>query len=647
MEYRREIDGLRGLAVISVIFFHAGFQSFSGGFIGVDVFFVISGYLITSIIANEIESGSFSFSSFYERRVRRIIPALFFVIASCLPFAWFWLMPDDLKNFSQSLIGVTTFLANIFFWKTTDYFDTATDLKPLIHTWSLAVEEQYYFIFPILLIFIWRFDKIKIFLLLSTIALLSLTYTEYIIERNPETAFYLLPSRAWELLAGSIVALLLKYKNQWFMKNNGSEIGSLLGLIFIIYSIIVFNNKTPFPGVYALFPTIGACLIILFARPSTFIGNLLSHRLFVGIGLISYSAYLWHQPLFSFYRHINTETPEKIILGILSLATLFLAFFTWKFIEIPFRNRKKFNRKSIYIFFTFGTLIFILLGLTGSATKGFLNYKLTTAQRVQLQTASSSPMRDKCHTGGADYLRAPDACEYFKGDTTVAVFGDSHTVELAYALAKKIEPENMKVKHFSFSACVPSFGEHYQGKLKSCSDWTNETVQYIAKNQEIKFVVVSYRIHAALFGDHKDSYPELPESVNEDERLMRWNSYVNTLKYLSDHGKNVILILQAPELPKSIIRMVANVKESKLDLPGVGYNWWNKRTEYVQKNLNQLPTDIVIIDPSVDFCDANQCYAVKNNISLYFDDDHMSVKGADIISARIKDKIEIFNKNLN
>lgn len=380
MEYRREIDGLRGLAVISVIFFHAGFQSFSGGFIGVDVFFVISGYLITSIIANEIESGSFSFSSFYERRVRRIIPALFFVIASCLPFAWFWLMPDDLKNFSQSLIGVTTFLSNIFFWKTTDYFDTATDLKPLIHTWSLAVEEQYYFIFPILLIFIWRFDKIKIFLLLSIIALLSLTYTEYIIERNPETAFYLLPSRAWELLAGSIVALLLKYKNQWFMKNNGSEIGSLLGLIFIIYSIIVFNNKTPFPGVYALFPTIGACLIILFARPSTFIGNLLSHRLFVGIGLISYSAYLWHQPLFSFYRHINTETPEKIILGILSLATLFLAFFTWKFIEIPFRNRKKFNRKSIYIFFTFGTLIFILLGLTGSATKGF--FKLQTDNRA-------------------------------------------------------------------------------------------------------------------------------------------------------------------------------------------------------------------------------------------------------------------------
>ncbi len=217
MKYRAEIDGLRALAVIPVILFHAGFEWFSGGFVGVDVFFVISGYLITTIIISEMAEGKFSMVNFYERRARRILPALFFVMAACLPFAWLWLTPSDLKDFGQSLIAVSFFSSNMLFWLESGYFDTAAELKPLLHTWSLAVEEQYYILFPIFLMLTWRLGVKWISIILSFVFLLSLGLavlgTQY--ATNPQITsgtFFLLPTRGWELLVGVFAAFYLKYK---------------------------------------------------------------------------------------------------------------------------------------------------------------------------------------------------------------------------------------------------------------------------------------------------------------------------------------------------------------------------------------------------------------------------------------------------
>jgi peptidoglycan/LPS O-acetylase OafA/YrhL len=213
MDYRREIDGLRALAVLPVILFHAGFDSFSGGFVGVDVFFVISGYLITTIILAELEQGKFSIVNFYERRARRILPALFLVMLVCLPFAWLWLLPIDMKDFSRSLIAVSVFVSNILFWRESGYFDTATELKPLLHTWSLAVEEQFYVVFPLLLILLWRLGRRWILVTLGLAFFASLALSEWATYANRSAAFYLLPTRGWELLLGAFAAFYLSKSN--------------------------------------------------------------------------------------------------------------------------------------------------------------------------------------------------------------------------------------------------------------------------------------------------------------------------------------------------------------------------------------------------------------------------------------------------
>ena len=228
MKYRAEIDGLRALAVVPVILFHAGFELFSGGFVGVDVFFVISGYLITTIIIEDIENNCFSFVYFYERRVRRILPALFFVMLTCIPFAWMWMVPGQMKDFSQSLVAVSLFASNLLFWKESGYFSAAAEEKPLLHTWSLAIEEQYYVLFPIFLFLAWRFGKRRVFWIIVVMAAISLILSEWGWRNKATANFYLAPTRAWEILAGSITAFVVQKKG--VQKN---EIMSLLGLLAI------------------------------------------------------------------------------------------------------------------------------------------------------------------------------------------------------------------------------------------------------------------------------------------------------------------------------------------------------------------------------------------------------------------------------
>ena len=248
MEYRRELDGLRAIAVLSVIFFHAGFDLFKGGFVGIDIFFVISGYLITRIILSELDEDKFSIANFYERRARRILPALFIVLLFSIPLAWSLFLPSDLKEFSQSLISVCLFASNIFFWSNTDYFDTDSEIKPLLHTWSLAVEEQFYILLPIFLLFFWKSGKRWTLVLLGLIFIFSFGFAQWASTTKPVAAFYLLPTRGWELLIGSFAAFYLSRG-----KINGfgqllNELGGWIGVVMIIYAICTFSKATPIPG---------------------------------------------------------------------------------------------------------------------------------------------------------------------------------------------------------------------------------------------------------------------------------------------------------------------------------------------------------------------------------------------------------------
>ncbi len=371
MDYRREIDGLRAIAVLPVILFHAGFETFSGGFVGVDVFFVISGYLITTIILAELQAGKFSIINFYERRARRILPALFVIMLACLPFAWLWLMPQDMKSFSQSLAAVSTFASNILFWRTSGYFESAAELKPLLHTWSLAVEEQYYLFFPIFLMLTWRLGKRWILWLLAAAFVVSLAGAQWYSVVKPEAAFYLLPTRGWELLVGAFIAFYFANGSNRNPAKVLSEVAGVIGIMLIIYAIFVFDKQTPFPSLYTLVPTFGTALILLWATQNTFVGKLLGNKVLVGIGLISYSAYLWHQPLFAFAKHRSLEEPSQALLGYLAIISIALAYFSWKYVETPFRDKKLFNRKKIFLFGAVGSVFFIFVGLTGHFTNGF------------------------------------------------------------------------------------------------------------------------------------------------------------------------------------------------------------------------------------------------------------------------------------
>jgi peptidoglycan/LPS O-acetylase OafA/YrhL len=411
MKYRPEIDGLRALAVAPVILFHAGFELFSGGFVGVDVFFVISGYLITSILIEDMENKRFSIVNFYERRARRILPALFFVMLVCIPFSWMWMLPDPLENFGQSIVAVILSANNILLFLTSGYWDLASEFKPLLHTWSLGVEEQYYILFPLLLLLTWRFGGIIVLLSIIIIASVSLALSEWLSRENPEAAFFLIHTRAWELLAGSISAFVVQ--KQGVRKNNPL---ALIGLTAIVISIFLYDETTPFPSIYALIPVLGVILLVLYADNKTLAAKLLSSKGFVGIGLISYSAYLWHQPVFAFAK-IHQQTEPSLSLNLmLIVSTFLLSYASWKFIEKPFRNKLIINVKVFLIIIAICSLGLLGFGYSAHKTHGFVD-------RVFDESISAADMYISYSKRSLAY-RAND----FKTDLEpkILVIGNSH-----------------------------------------------------------------------------------------------------------------------------------------------------------------------------------------------------------------------------
>ena len=312
LTYRPEIDGLRAIAVGAVILYHAritilGYQPFKGGFIGVDIFFVISGYLITSIILKElVTTGSFSFKHFYERRVRRILPALLFVMLAFLPFAWLFLIPSSFVDFSKSILYSLGFSSNFYFWYSGQQYGAGSGLlKPFLHTWSLSVEEQFYILFPIVLLIIFKYFRKYLIHILILGFFISLGLADWTSRNYPSTSFYFIHTRMWELLAGSILAYF-EITNGHRSKNKLFRlILPTIGLLLIGHSILFFKDNMFHPSFYTLSPVLGVCLIIWFSNKSEFVTKILSTKLFVGIGLISYSLYLWHYPIFSFYRNYS------------------------------------------------------------------------------------------------------------------------------------------------------------------------------------------------------------------------------------------------------------------------------------------------------------------------------------------------------
>ena len=372
MHYRKEIDGLRAIAVLAVMFFHAGFSLVPGGFLGVDLFFVISGYLITSLIFLEIHQSKFSLLNFYERRARRLLPALFLMMLACIPLAVFMMQPDDLQNFGQSLISTSLMSNNILLYLTSGYWDITSEFKPLLHTWSLGVEEQYYLIFPLMALLVCKLSSRKILSIFMIITIGSFLFSSWIQQIDPDADFYLLPSRIWELGVGALIAFFLIFDKdfQTSLTYRAKEFISLTGMGLVMIPIIFFHSTPELLNYFRLMVVVGTGALILCADNNTFLGTFLSSKLLVYVGLMSYSLYLLHQPLFAFLRIGSISEPATSSYLMMMAITFIAAYFSLK-VEHFFRDHQKISSKKFISVLIFSLTVCLASGLVFTQTYGF------------------------------------------------------------------------------------------------------------------------------------------------------------------------------------------------------------------------------------------------------------------------------------
>lgn len=371
LRHRREIDGLRAWAILPVLAFHAGIPGFRGGFIGVDVFFVISGYLITGILLRDMSKGEFSIVRFLERRARRIIPALYFVTVACMVPAWFLMLADELENFGQSVVATAASCNNLLLWLTSGYWGLSSEFKPLLHTWSLSVEEQFYLVFPWVLLFAFRRGWVAP--VIAVLAVASLVLAEWTVSRAPSTAFFMLHTRAFELLAGAWLSHREFRRAGDGGHDGGSGSGALtvLGLAMIAASCVLFDGSSRLPGLLSLVPIAGTMLVIRFAGEKVAGARLLCHPAIVGVGLISYSLYLWHQPLLAFLRLASAEPPPLWMSGAAVLAAVPLGLISWRFVERPFRQSGAWTQRQVFAITILGGLAIVGAGTWAVRARGF------------------------------------------------------------------------------------------------------------------------------------------------------------------------------------------------------------------------------------------------------------------------------------
>jgi peptidoglycan/LPS O-acetylase OafA/YrhL len=637
VKYRPEIDGLRAISVISVILFHTHLGIATGGYVGVDIFFVISGYLISSIIMKDVEGGRFSFVAFYDRRIRRIFPAQFVVLLVTTLFSFFLLSPKQLLIYSQSLISTSVFCANIFFWLKSGYFGGDAEQFPLVHMWSLAVEEQFYIFFPLIAI-VGLWNKGRLLLpIMGVVFVVSLAACVFYTATQPLAAFFLTPMRAWELLAGFFVSRYEGKARLWTGKVPSlTPVLELVSVALMVVPMVVYDDATPFPGYAATAPVLGAALFIALASPVSVTGRFFSSRPVVGVGLISYSAYLWHQPLFALARAASDTPPQWWIYLALTGAALGLSWLSLKIVEEPFRRQGGFTRRQIYIFFAVGSIVLLAIGGVGQVFKGFPN-RFSAATRALDATSAPSPLRDRCHVDGLNAPGPDRACRYFTADDHWAVLGDSHGVEMAYALAEALKPSGQGLIHMTFSGCQAALT--FQSSNPGCSAWMGKSVAWLVAHPEITDVLVVFRHDFYLFGDQTKSYPRVPDEApnflrglpRDDARNAYVASFSEIVRRLAAAGKRVHIVKPVPELPTNIEHYDFRLSSAETgNAVGAPRSYQRERSAYISAEIDRLGSmpGVSILDPQPILCPTSNCWAIMNGKSMYFDDNHLSVSGA-------------------
>ncbi|UOE82774.1 acyltransferase [Vibrio splendidus] len=619
MSFRYDLNGLRAIAVIAVVLFHFNPSWVPGGFAGVDVFFVISGFLMTGIIFRGLEHDNFNLFKFYVARANRIIPALAVLCLVLLVFGWFYLNSLDYRDLGKHVASSMGFLSNVIYWKESGYFDAASHKKWLLHTWSLSVEWQFYILYPIILVALKNFlslENLKRLIILGTVLGFVLSVIATIKLPNP--SYYLLPTRAWEMMIGGLAFLY-----PWNISEQKKRITEVVGLVLILISYAFASSKVLWPGHFSLIPVLGAYFMIVANRQSSLITN---NVLFQNLGKWSYSIYLWHWPIVVFGYYFSIQKwflyglPLSLILGYLSFK--FIESFNFNLFSKWFEVLKVKPVYMVLLLGVLGTSIFIEKGI---------------AQRMPIEfnkvvgMAKPSPYRNKCHI--ADYQRPQESCEYFGNNIQWATLGDSHTVEIAYALAEKLKDSGQGIKHFSFSSCMPSY--HQSDDLSKCATWYTESVDYIIKNENIKSVVFNHRYSSALLvGDHTSIYPDVGSLNTSYQDILK--SIDNAIMLLSKNKNKVYVYLPIPEIKANIGALLSkrwlNGFDYK-DISGTSLDFYKNRNKLIISHFRSkdYPNNVIFLDPTKVFCDQQDCFAVKSGEALYFDDNHPSLTGARLL----------------
>lgn len=658
IKYRPEIDGLRALAVLVVVLYHAEFSLFGktlfkGGFIGVDVFFVISGFLITSIIIRDLDRDSFSLKDFYLKRVRRILPVLFFVIVFTIPFFWATLLPRFMKGYLNSLLATLGFGSNIFFFLEDSYWGTSGAYKPFLHTWSLSLEEQFYIVFPLLLMLSFKYFRNYLGKILVGLFFISLLVSQYLSIKSPDASFFLLHTRAWELLAGAILAF---YINSNVLKKLDSKSFLVyLGLAFIVLSSFLFNDSTLHPGLITLIPVIGTIFFIAWAKPERGIGRFASSKKIVHVGLISYSFYLWHQPVFVFFRlnDIFSTNFEKIIAIVISYGLSLLSYYL---IETPARNRKKFSDFKVCSFVLCTGFFIVSYSLLG-VKSGYSNRISSKFQSILKESE-----REKLYDTEEKYCYRRDTdklCQFNieKSEAIVVGFGDSYADVLGYQLMKTAIATKYGYIHNAQSGCpyIPLMqqlkGPQKHRKLRErCNNLRRKQAEFLEKlSRKGKPIYIVFSM-----GNHYDNEVEKGNYSIEGRKFKTAleNAFNDYTKF-----ENLNLIIISP-LPNPKFHMRNQI--SKIAIKSVtgepNLESWDLHSSYsVEANKEKMVRDITLnfksekvrtVDPYKIFCDKLKdiCRSHDGKNIFYVDRGHVTKLGAELIVNQVFKRIEELRK---
>lgn len=641
MTYRADIDGLRAVAVLMVMFFHyAGIDRFSG-YIGVDIFFVISGFLITGIINSELGVGTFSLARFYERRIRRIMPAFSAMLIVTTALAYILFLPAEMIAFAKSLIGAALFGSNFVFWAEAGYFDMAAELKPLLHTWSLAIEEQFYILFPLFMMAGYRLFRAHVArAVLALCALSFLTNIALIHCDMAGTAFYMIVSRAWELMIGALIAL---YGASYPLKPRAQSACLWFGAACIVIGFVCKVDPEDFPGFYALLPTLGAGMIIYAGQFGEMhaVSRVLSTRSMVAIGKMSYSLYLWHWPLYVFAVYYGLGNIDAVQTITLAAGCFVLSYVSWRFIEQPVRHHTSLHRASL---FSVTALVMIAASLAGAF---FLQAKGMT----RWHDAHVLALTDVTIGGGYAGVAAPDSQDAYTierigvqdadAPATLALWGDSHATAIAPAVHQALQGKHKSGFLIRNNTCFVLLQDQEKYKNDTCVMQTERVMEYLLAQKNIRTVVLANR-WALHFSQMQRRYGALDDRAEADMAAWRARSLQRVIDTLTWAGKRVIVFGPVPE----VIAGSDNIPSlaARIHHQGLSVDLRPTPMQFQQQEAAMMPTYRIIEDktkahmiwPHDTLCDDTRCQIERDGRMMYYDDDHLSSYGALIFTPVFK-----------